>query len=48
MEHRVVITGLGIYSCLGTNKEDVTKALREGKSGIILIKREKTWDFALL
>lgn len=31
---RVVITGMGIYSCLGKNLEEVTKSLYEGKSGI--------------
>ena len=31
---RVVITGMGIWSCLGTNKQDVAVALREGRSGI--------------
>lgn len=31
---RVVITGMGIWSCLGKNKEEVTLSLREGKSGI--------------
>ena len=31
---RVVITGMGIWSCLGQNLEDVTQSLREGKSGI--------------
>ncbi|MDR2835226.1 MAG: beta-ketoacyl-[acyl-carrier-protein] synthase family protein, partial [Bacteroidales bacterium] len=31
---RVVITGIGIYSCLGKNLEEVTKSLFEGKSGI--------------
>jgi len=31
---RVVITGMGIVSCLGNNADDVTKSLREGKSGI--------------
>lgn len=34
MERRVVITGMGIWSCLGTNKETVTEALRSGRSGI--------------
>ena len=34
MERRVVITGMGIWSCLGTNKETVTQSLREGKCGI--------------
>ncbi|SDG26863.1 3-oxoacyl-[acyl-carrier-protein] synthase-1 [Pseudomonas benzenivorans] len=31
---RVVITGLGIVSCLGTDKETVSASLRAGKSGI--------------
>ncbi len=29
-----VITGLGIISCIGNNKEEVVKSLREAKSGI--------------
>ena len=31
---RVVVTGMGIVSSLGTNKEEVTRSLREVKSGI--------------
>ena len=31
---RVVITGMGIWSCLGTDIEQVAQSLREGKSGI--------------
>ena len=31
---RVVITGMGIWSCLGTDIETVAQALRHGKSGI--------------
>lgn len=31
---RVVITGIGIVSCIGLNAEDVEASLREGKSGI--------------
>ena len=31
---RVVVTGMGIWSCLGTNQAEVTQSLREGKSGI--------------
>ena len=34
MLHRVVITGMGIYSCIGKNKEEVLQSLFEGKSGI--------------
>ena len=32
---RVVITGLGIVSSLGNNKEEVERSLREGRSGIV-------------
>jgi 3-oxoacyl-[acyl-carrier-protein] synthase-1 len=31
---RVVVTGMGLVSCLGHDKETVIKSLREGKSGI--------------
>jgi 3-oxoacyl-(acyl-carrier-protein) synthase len=31
---RVVITGMGIYSCIGKNLEEVAKSLYAGKSGI--------------
>jgi len=34
MSRRVVVTGLGIVSCLGNSAETVTAALREGRSGI--------------
>ncbi len=33
---RVVITGVGIVSSLGNNKEDVTRSLFEGRSGIVV------------
>lgn len=33
-ERRVVITGMGIWSCLGKDKEEVTASLREGRSGV--------------
>jgi 3-oxoacyl-[acyl-carrier-protein] synthase-1 len=36
MSKRVVITGLGIVSCLGNNAETVTESLLEGRSGIRL------------
>ena len=35
MARRVVITGMGIWSCLGTNLETVRESLYQGKSGII-------------
>ena len=34
MSRRVVITGMGIYSCLGKNLDEVRQSLYEGKSGI--------------
>lgn len=43
--NRVVITGMGIYSSLGKNKEDVTQSLFEGKSGIILDPKRKEMGY---
>ena len=34
MGRRVVVTGMGIWSCLGTNLEEVRQSLYEGRSGI--------------
>lgn len=34
MKRRVVITGMGIWSCIGHNKKEVTDSLSAGKSGI--------------
>jgi 3-oxoacyl-[acyl-carrier-protein] synthase-1 len=34
MSRRVVVTGLGIISCLGNDADAVTESLRSGKSGI--------------
>lgn len=31
---RVVVTGIGIISCIGNNKDDVLVSLKEGRSGI--------------
>jgi len=33
-DRRIVVTGMGITSCLGNNLEDVTESLREAKCGI--------------
>jgi 3-oxoacyl-[acyl-carrier-protein] synthase-1 len=38
---RVVITGIGIYSCIGKNVKEVTDSLFEGKSGIVLDSERK-------
>jgi 3-oxoacyl-[acyl-carrier-protein] synthase-1 len=42
---RVVITGLGVVSSLGNNKQEVTNSLREGKSGIEFIPEYKELGF---
>ncbi len=36
MAKRVVITGMGIWSCLGTSTDEVCESLRQGKSGIVM------------
>ena len=43
--NRVVITGLGIYSCIGKNLEQVKDSLFEGKSGIIFDAGRKQMGF---
>ncbi|AZB18704.1 beta-ketoacyl-[acyl-carrier-protein] synthase family protein [Chryseobacterium indologenes] len=45
MENRVVITGMGIYSCIGTSLEEVRESLFHGKSGIVLDKERKEFGF---
>ena len=42
---RVVITGLGIYSCLGTSLEEVCCSLYEGRSGIVFDSKRKELGF---
>ncbi|MDE5644697.1 MAG: beta-ketoacyl-[acyl-carrier-protein] synthase family protein, partial [Muribaculaceae bacterium] len=34
MSRRVVVTGMGIWSCIGKNKEEVKDSLYNGRSGI--------------
>lgn len=43
--NRVVITGLGIYSCIGTNLDDVRQSLYEGKSGIVVDQGRKHFGY---
>ena len=43
--NRVVVTGIGIYSCIGTNIDSVTKSLQTGKSGIGLDLERKALGF---
>ena len=45
---RVVITGMGIWSCLGNNLEEVKNSLYEGKSGIVIDPERKTWGYRSL
>ena len=42
---RVVITGMGIYSCLGVNLQEVKDSLYAGKSGIIFDGDRKEFGF---
>jgi len=42
---RVVITGIGIYSCLGQNLDEVRDSLYHGKSGIGIDPERKTQGF---
>lgn len=42
---RVVITGMGIYSCLGTTLDEVRASLYTGKSGIIFDPARKEMGF---
>lgn len=42
---RVVITGLGIYSCIGKNLDEVRDSLFKGKSGIILDQERKQFGY---
>lgn len=46
---RVAITGIGIYSCIGKNIQEVTESLRAGKSGIVFdtIRKEMGFRSAL-
>lgn len=43
--NRVVITGLGIYSCIGNNLEEVRQSLYEGKSGIVVDHDRKEFGY---
>lgn len=45
MNNRVVITGLGIWSCLGKNLEEVKNSLYTGKSGIGIDLERKSWGY---
>ncbi|WP_179317411.1 beta-ketoacyl-[acyl-carrier-protein] synthase family protein [Winogradskyella undariae] len=42
---RVVITGMGIYSCIGENLEEVKTSLYNGTSGIVFDERRKDFGY---
>ena len=43
--NRVVITGMGIYSCIGKNLDEVRDSLYKGKSGLILDPVRKEYGY---
>lgn len=43
--NRVVITGLGIYSCIGKNLDEVRDALYAGRSGIVVDQERKDFGY---
>jgi 3-oxoacyl-[acyl-carrier-protein] synthase-1 len=45
MKKRVVITGMGIYSCIGKNLDEVAKSLYEGKSGIGIDPKRREYGY---
>ncbi|MBF6607563.1 MAG: beta-ketoacyl-[acyl-carrier-protein] synthase family protein [Flavobacterium sp.] len=45
MDKRVVITGMGIHSCIGTSLEEVRQSLFEGRSGIGYDAERKEFGF---
>lgn len=45
MGRRVVITGMGIWSCIGTSLDEVAESLRQGKSGIRFDEERKEFGF---
>ena len=45
MENRVVITGMGIWSCIGTTLDEVRQSLFEGRSGIVFSQECKDAGF---
>ena len=45
MSRRVVITGMGIWSCIGKNKEGVKESLYNGKSGVGLEKERLEYGY---
>jgi 3-oxoacyl-[acyl-carrier-protein] synthase-1 len=45
IENRVVITGMGIHSCIGVSLVEVTNSLKSGKSGIIFDESRREFGY---
>ncbi|MDR2499371.1 MAG: beta-ketoacyl-[acyl-carrier-protein] synthase family protein [Tannerellaceae bacterium] len=45
MKRRVVVTGIGIYSCIGKDLAEVTQSLYEGRSGIGIEPQRKSYGY---
>lgn len=45
MNRRVVITGMGIWACIGKNKEEVKESLYNGRSGIGIEEARKEYGY---
>ena len=45
MVKRVVITGIGLWGCLGKNIDEVTESLKAGRSGIGLDRDRLTYGY---
>ncbi|MBP5476740.1 MAG: beta-ketoacyl-[acyl-carrier-protein] synthase family protein [Paludibacteraceae bacterium] len=45
MSRRVVVTGMGIWSCIGQNVAEVTESLRAGRSGIGVDEKRKEYGY---
>ena len=43
--NRVVITGMGIYSCIGLNQQSVLESLKIGRSGIVFDQERKDFGY---
>ena len=42
---RVVITGIGAWSCLGNSLDEIRDSLFKGKSGIVIDPLRKDWGY---
>ena len=42
---RVVVTGIGIVSCIGNNKKEVLDSLLNTKSGLVFSEEHKKYNF---